>query len=122
MRLCLTSILGILVFAAGCIKDSDVVGSYFRNTTELRETLEVKADGTFEQDIKYLNGKSYRSNGTWKRRNRAADFSLFYLTVNTYGDPKENLPIKTGGILFGIEKNALTGPENDYVFVKKALN
>jgi hypothetical protein len=47
----------LAVAAIGCrVKREDVVGTYMKNCGGVKEMLYLKADGTFEQNISYIDG------------------------------------------------------------------
>jgi len=71
-----------LLFDSEAIEPSDIQGTYMRETPALTETLFLKPDGIFEQEVVYKNGQKFTSKGTWKSMHRGVRIKNIYITVS----------------------------------------
>jgi len=96
-----------------------------RETPTLTETLFLKADGIFEQEVVYTNGQKFTSVGNWKSEHRSVRIRNIYDTVSD-DYQKDIYPPKLypgwGMAAFLYGKNSLYGDQDGerpiYFFVR----
>lgn len=78
------------LFIAGCERapaKSRVAGSYSGALNGATESLVLRADGTFQQQVSLPDGRSVTGNGTWTLKYKAVDLSGY---MHFYEEGKKN--------------------------------
>jgi len=86
--------LALLLVFSGCGPSaSDVVGAYYRKTSKFSETIRLKSDRTFTQEVSVVGGPKLTTTGTWSLQSKSVRLSSFYLTYEPESQKEMDQPM-----------------------------
>jgi hypothetical protein len=116
--------LSFVILGSGCApKTNDAVGSYERSTGALWEEIVLKKDMTFDQKVRYKNGRIFQISGTWKLTHRQLSLSHAFVTHDVVSNTPYDPPVMTNGINFAFHGKALEHDfQQNYILMRTSSN
>ena len=110
--------VGLAAAVWGCSEPTlqDIAGAYNRTDGLLRESIILKADGTFDQIVVCANGREFKLSDRWTNDYRRIEFAKMYITRDTMNAKVLLSPKLQGSTYFGWSKGYLVfDPDQNYI-------
>jgi hypothetical protein len=93
--------LAVILFTAGCERAPSrvqVVGTYSGTLNGAAETLVLRADGTFSQEVSFPSGKKATGAGTWSLKHKGVTLDRY---MHFYSEEKNGALVQPSEV-FGL--------------------